>query len=59
MTTGEFADLVEQMRYAQKTYFRTRSMVMLEQSKTLEKQVDQILQQRKERNNAVQEFDFS
>ena len=49
MTTGEFADLVEQMRNAQKAYFRMHSAAKLEESKTLEKKVDKILADRKAR----------
>lgn len=50
MTTGEFADLVEKMREAQKVYFRTRSKAALESSKNFEKKVDQILQERRKRD---------
>ena len=49
MTTGEFADLVEKMRNAQRAYFRTHSAAKLEESKTLEKKVDKILADRKAR----------
>lgn len=49
MTTGEFADLVEQMRNAQKAYFRTHSAAKLEESKALEKKVDKVLADRKAR----------
>jgi hypothetical protein len=40
MTQSEFIELVAQMRTAQKTYFKTRSKTILEQSKALERQVD-------------------
>ena len=40
MTHIEFIELVAQMRTAQKTYFRTRDKGVLEQSKSLERQVD-------------------
>lgn len=36
MTTGEFADLVEKMRTAQKEYFRTRTQDALAISKRYE-----------------------
>lgn len=49
MTTGEFADIVQKMREAQKRYFKIRSREWLEKSKTLEKQVDTILEGRKKR----------
>lgn len=35
MTTGEFADLVEKMREAQKNYFKTRDKDSLDISKGL------------------------
>lgn len=49
MTTGEFADLVQEMRDAQKTYFRTRSNDALEKSKYLETKVDKLLEERRNR----------
>lgn len=49
MTVGEFADLVEKMRKAQKTYFSTRSQKALEESKLLEKQVDALITERNKR----------
>lgn len=49
MTTGEFADLVGKMRNAQKAFFRTKSKDSLQLSKDLEKQVDEILAERKKR----------
>lgn len=49
MTTGDFADLVGEMRKAQKSYFRMRSKKALEKSKALEQEVDRILLERKER----------
>lgn len=55
MTTGEFADIVQKMREAQKQYFKTHSSEWLDRSKALEKQVDTILEERSkreyERNN--------
>lgn len=49
MTTGEFANLVQEMRDAQKTYFRTRSNDALEKSKYLETKVDKLLEERRNR----------
>ena len=49
MTTGEFADKVFAMREAQKEYFRLRTAEALRRSKSLEKEVDSILSQRKKR----------
>lgn len=49
MTTGEFADKVFAMREAQKEYFRLRTAEALRFSKSLEKEVDSILLQRKNR----------
>lgn len=49
MTVGEFANLVGEMRDAQKKYFRTRSKEALEASKRLEERVDVILLERRKR----------
>lgn len=49
MTTGEFADIVQKMREAQKQYFKTHSSEWLDKSKVLEKQVDTILEERNKR----------
>lgn len=46
MTAGQFADIVAEMRTAQKCYFRTRSQKSLEKSKELEKNVDDIIAKR-------------
>lgn len=40
MTTEEFTVLVKMMRNAQKQYFRTREPLMLNESKRLERLVD-------------------
>ena len=40
MKVIEFFDLVSQMRQAQKEYFKTRNTSILQQSKSLERQVD-------------------
>ena len=48
MTTGEFADMVQKMREAQKSYFRTRLQRDLALSKELEKKVDDALAERAE-----------
>ncbi len=56
MTTGEFADKVSAMREAQKEYFKYRSKETLQRSKQLEKEVDEILENRKKRiENTVQQ----
>lgn len=44
MTDQEFRELVAEMRHAQKEYFRVRSSAALDKSKTLEKRVDQAMQ---------------
>lgn len=46
MTTGEFADMVQKMREAQKNYFRTRLQRDLKLSKEMEKKVDDVLAER-------------
>jgi hypothetical protein len=43
MTHEEFVNLTEKMRLAQKSYFRTKSAQALDQSKRLEKQVDEAI----------------
>lgn len=50
LASGEFADLVFKMRTAQKKYFRTRSQGFLIESKTYEKEVDRLLEERQKRN---------
>lgn len=40
MTLEDLARLVNEMRQAQKTYFRTKSASALDEAKRLEKQVD-------------------
>lgn len=40
MTAREFFDLVSDMRLKQKEYFRTRSTSVLNESKALERRVD-------------------
>ena len=49
MTVGEFAELVEKMREAQKEYFKKRTSETLRISKQFEKQVDEHLKARRER----------
>ena len=44
MTIEEFARLVSEMRHAQSNYFRTRSTSALEESKRLERKVDEAYQ---------------
>ena len=56
MTTGESAVKVSQMREAQKEYFKYRTKEALQRSKQLEKEVDDILENRKKRiENTVQQ----
>lgn len=56
MTTGEFSDKISAMREAQKEYFKYRSKETLQRSKQLEKEVDEILENRKKRiENTVQQ----
>lgn len=43
MTHDEFKALVAEMRHAQREYFRTRTSTALEDSKRLERQVDEAL----------------
>lgn len=43
---NEFEKLVYEMRSAQKEYFRTRSKDVLQQSKQLEKRVDEYLKEK-------------
>jgi hypothetical protein len=43
MNYGEFIQLVERMRNAQREYFRTKSPTALESSKRLEREVDQAI----------------
>ena len=45
MIMEEFAALVQEMRNAQREYFRTRSPTALEAAKRLEKRVDQALKE--------------
>lgn len=44
MKEDDFRELVRRMREAQKNYFRTRAKSYLDYSRTLEKQVDEELQ---------------
>jgi hypothetical protein len=44
MTAPELATLVAEMRHAQTNYFRTRSTSALEESKRLERKVDEACQ---------------
>lgn len=44
MTARDFFNLVARMRDKQKEYFRTRSASVLQESKRLEKQVDEEIQ---------------
>jgi hypothetical protein len=48
-TVGEFADLVERMRTAQKEYFRTRHPLSRKEAMELEVEVDACIKARHER----------
>lgn len=50
MTVGEFADLVERMREAQKNYFGCPAPSNLHKSKALEKQVDKAIAERHQKH---------
>lgn len=56
MTFKEFAELVCRMRTAQKSYFRTRSYADLDNSKILERQVDNALREISEPKNQLSLF---
>ena len=56
MTFKEFAELVCRMRTAQKSYFRTRSYADLDNSKILERQVDDALREISEPKNQLSLF---
>ena len=49
MMVGEFADLVERMREAQKNYFRSHALSDLHKSKELERRVDKALAERRQK----------
>lgn len=54
MTTGEFAEMVQKMRTAQKNYFRAKSREWLDQSRKWEVQVDMALELRCKRETERQ-----
>lgn len=54
MTTGEFADLVQKMREAQRNYFKTRLQRDLKLCKGFEKKVDDVLAARAKAKEPVQ-----
>lgn len=56
MTPQQFIDLVCRMRTAQKAYFRTRSYGDLDESKKLEREVDQALRDFSNPQNQLQLF---
>jgi len=43
MTLRELADLVAEMRHAQRDYFRTKSGAALDRARTLERRVDRAI----------------
>ena len=56
MSPQQFIDLVCRMRTAQKQYFRTRSYADLDESKKLEREVDQALRDFSNPQNQLQLF---
>lgn len=56
MTFKEFAELVCKMQTAQKSYFRTRCYADLDNSKILERQVDNALREISEPKNQLSLF---
>ena len=56
MNFKDFADLVCRMRTAQKSYFRTRSYSDLDNSKILERQVDDALREISKPQNQLSLF---
>lgn len=54
MTTGEFANMVSDMREAQKRYFKTKLKYDLKLCKELENKVDAALTARKQSKRPVQ-----
>lgn len=54
MTTGEFANMVSDMREAQNRYFKTKLKYDLKLCKELEKKVDDALAARKQSKRPVQ-----
>ena len=56
MTFKEFAELVCRMRTAQKSYFRTRCYTVLDNSKILERQVDDAIREISEQQNQLSLF---
>ena len=56
MSPQQFSDLVCRMRTAQKQYFRTRSYADLDESKKLEREVDQALRDFSNPQNQLQLF---
>lgn len=51
MTESEFITLVSRMREAQKLYFKTRTQTALQESRQLEKEVDQEIERIKATTN--------
>jgi hypothetical protein len=54
-TVGEFIELVERMRKAQKAYFRMKLQSNLEKAKALEKEVDALIEARRKRAAAARQ----
>lgn len=56
MTHSQFIELVREMRFNQKQYFKHRTQGFLEKSKQLEKQVDQFLAESSAKNQQQKLF---
>lgn len=56
MSPQQFIDLVCRMRSAQKQYFRTRTLADLDESKKLEREVDNALRNFSENDNQLSLF---
>ena len=53
MTNSEFISLVERMRTAQKAYFRRRTPEALQTSKELEREVDRVIEEGKNKTGKL------
>lgn len=45
MTYSDLLSLIKRLRTAQKTFFRTRDYKALDEAKTLEKQIDKLIEE--------------
>ena len=53
MTNAEFTSLVERMRTSQKAYFRRRTPEALQTSKELEREVDRVIEEGKNKTGKL------